>query len=136
VLVISLGVFASGLGVQGAAIAVLATSVVCTPIYLFQLRRCLGIGPLVFLRAIARPAIAASAMALLVHFGLPAIDAPSTAEAGLWLAVGSAAGFVSYVLLILLLWWLEGRPAGPEQMLLDRLPRRLVAGLGLSSTER
>jgi lipopolysaccharide exporter len=129
---------AAGLGVRGAAYAVLGTSLLSTPVYLYQMRRCLGVGPTVFMVAIARPLIAAALMAATLHVLLPAAEpGQSVGEALFWLAIGVGAGFLSYVFLALALWTLARRPAGPEQLLWSKLRDRWAARqLSAAASER
>lgn len=127
-LVVALAVFATGFGVLGAAVAVLCTSLLGTPVYLFQMRRCLGVAPTVFLRAVARPVVSAALMALTVHAVLPAyVPGLPVGIAAFWLGVGIAAGFLSYAVFASVLWSLAGRPAGPEQLVWSRLRDRWAA---------
>lgn len=122
VLVALLFVFSMRLGVVGAAYAALLTTVLCTPVYLYQIRHCLAIGPGVFLRAVARPLLAALLTAGALRLALPAHEpAMNVAVSALWLVGGSAAGVLLYTALTLGLWTLAGRPAGAERAVLDRL---------------
>ena len=125
ILVATLALLAPHFGLPGAAYAVLLTSVVATPIYLYQMKHCLGIGPPVFLRAIARPLVAALVMATLVRWVLPTF-VPSMPFSSLltWLGVGMALGAITYVVAASLLWLVTGRPVGTEQMILQRLQSR------------
>ena len=109
-------------GVQGSASAALLTSLLSTPVYLFQLKRCLGIGPGVFVRGVARPLAAALVMVLLVRWMLPTVDGPiPVLHAGLWLAAGILSSVVLYGAALLALWQLAGRPPGAEQLVMERL---------------
>ncbi len=121
ILVALLAVLSARFGVVGAAYAAVSTSLICTPIYLHQMRRCLGIGPVVFMRAIARPLTAALLMAAIVRSALP-FDGASAASgpAVAWLVGGVALGAASYAALMLVIWYAVGRPDGPERILLDR----------------
>lgn len=122
VLVLLLFLFSTHYGVVGAAYAALLTTVVCTPLYLYQIRHCLGIGPAVFMKAIARPLTAALLTAGLLRWALPDHEASmSVVVAAAWLIGGSAAGVLFYAALVLALWTLVGRPAGAERVVLDRL---------------
>lgn len=122
VLVALLFLFSTHFGVVGAAYAALLTTVLCTPIYLYQIRRCLGIGADVFLKAIARPLTAALLTAALVRAAMPEHEpAMGVIVAALWFIGGSAAGVLIYAGLELGLWRLAGRPAGAERAVLDRL---------------
>jgi O-antigen/teichoic acid export membrane protein len=125
----ALTLFSLRLGVVGAAYAVLATSTLATPLYLFELRRSLGIAFGSFLKSVIRPAIAASLMAVTVHWALPAQAPDQSFTATLmWLGIGISLGFASYVVYAVAIWYVAGRPAGAEQLVLDRLRQRFVAG--------
>jgi len=108
-------------GVAGAAYAVLITAVAGTPLFLHQVRRCLGVRAGVFAGAMIRPALASLLMAAFVHWLLPADGAAMpVAQAALWLLAGIATGMTSYAVLVLALWKAAGGPAGPERIMLDR----------------
>ena len=114
--------FWRGLGVEGAAYAALLTSVLCTPIYLYQMRHCLGLGPSLFLKAIARPMIAAGVLVVLVRAVLPAYDPAMGGVVVLgWLVAGIALAVASYLATVAAVWQLRGRPPGAEQVLLGRV---------------
>lgn len=111
------------LGVQGAAYASLTTSLICTPLYLWQMRRCLGVAPSLFVRAVRRPVLGAAALVLVAHFVLP----PHTPEmAGLqtiaWLLIGAVVSLMTYGLVVAASWRTAGRPsASAEQIAWDFL---------------
>ena len=112
---------APGFGMSGAALAALGASVFSTPIYLLQVRRSIGIPPAVFMRAAARPMMAALIMAGLVRWFLPDWSITmSVAVAAGWLVGGVMFGVVAYAAIVFLLWLAFGRPAGAEQLLLER----------------
>jgi O-antigen/teichoic acid export membrane protein len=118
---------APGFGVSGAAVAALGASVFSTPIYLLQVRRSIGITTTVFIRAAARPMMAALTMAGLVRWFLPDWSITmSVAVAAGWLVSGVMFGVVAYAAIVFLLWLAVGRPAGAEQLLLERA-RQLLA---------
>ena len=127
-LIAALALFSLRFGVVGAAYAVLATSVLATPLYLFELKRSLGIGIGSFLKSIIRPAAAALLMALTINWALPAqaTDLPFTTTLT-WLGIGLSLGFASYLAYAAAIWWLAGRPAGAEQLMLERVRQRLSA---------
>ena len=127
ILLTLLTLLAPHVGLPGAAYAVLLTSVLATPIYLYQMKHCLGIGPAVFITAIARPLVAALLMAALVRWVLPPYSA-SMAFGTLitWLGTGIALGAAAYVVLAAALWLAMGRPAGAERMVMQRLLRRFA----------
>jgi peptidoglycan biosynthesis protein MviN/MurJ (putative lipid II flippase) len=113
-------------GVTGAAAAALGASIVCTPLYLLQVRRALGISLRVFVRASLRPIVAAIAMAALVRLTLPAWDASvGVAVSAAWLVSGVALGVASYGVIVFLLWFVSGRPPGAEQMVFERARQML-----------
>jgi O-antigen/teichoic acid export membrane protein len=136
-LLVLLAAFAYRFGVVGAAYAALLTSILSTPIYLHQMKRCLGVRSGVFLRAIVRPLLAAALMAAAVRVALPAAS-PHTAFVTLvtWLAAGVALGVVSYVAVIAVSWLAAGRPAGAESVVYERVRARLVGWLGAKRLRR
>jgi len=82
------------------------------------LARILPLRPIDLLRRLWRPAAAAAAMAVVVRLVHPLL--PDVALLRLVAEIG--AGAVAYVGSLLALWWLAGKPAGPE--------RGLVAVIG------
>lgn len=133
VLGVMLLAFAIGTNAVGAAYAVLLTTIVCTPMYLYQVWKALAIPPSLFLRAVCRPLIATLTTAAVLRWALP-VHTPSLgilATLG-WLAVGVGGGIASYVAAIVLQWQLAGRPAGAERAVFERvsglLRRRSTAG--------
>jgi O-antigen/teichoic acid export membrane protein len=68
-------------------------------------------------RAIVRPLVAASVMALVVA----TLPIPSGFPLALTLVVKIVLGALTYVAAVLALWWLARRPKGPESYLLDKL---------------
>jgi len=121
VLLPMLAVFALRFGIEGVAYAALLSGVVCTPVYLWQVSRSVGIKPIVFLRAIARPTIASLAMVGIVVSVLPAYVATMSFATSLgWLFTGISVGAAAYLSIAWCLWALVGKPPGPERMLLDK----------------
>lgn len=114
-------------GIEGVALAALLGSTVATPVYLWQIRRSLDIGPMTFLRAIVRPVLATIAMILVILQLLPTFSPvmPLSQHVG-WLLTGVVVGALSYVAVGLLLWFAVGRPPGVERMLLGKLRSRLA----------
>jgi hypothetical protein len=111
-------------GVMGAAYAVLATSVLCTPLYLHQVKRMLNIGPMVFVRALVRPLLATGVMIAALGSVLPPGDGGGGLVAStMWLLVGAGLGLLVYALGLYGLWYLAGRRPGPERIVLERLQR-------------
>ncbi len=122
VLALLLTLFAPHFGVVGAAYCALVTTTLVTPVYLFQIRRALGVGPMVFARAIARPFISALVTVALLRWAMPAYDSGMHfVMVVAWLLGGMAAGVAVYGALVLGLWTLAGRPAGAERAVIDRL---------------
>jgi lipopolysaccharide exporter len=118
-------------GVIGAAYAVLLTSVLCTPIYLYQMRRCLGLAPMLFLKAIARPMLAAGVLVASVTWLLPDYDPAMGIVVTLaWLSAGVALAVATYAASIFGLWVALHRPPGPEQMAMDRVHALWVSRFG------
>jgi lipopolysaccharide exporter len=122
VLLALLFVFATHVGVVGAAYAALLTSLLCTPVYLYQVKRCLGISPGLFLRAVMRPLLACAATTALLRWALPYDEATtSTLLSVTWLFVGAASGLAIYSAVLWCLWSMAGRPDGAERAVIDRL---------------
>lgn len=126
VLIPMLGVFAVQFGVLGVAYAAVVSAVAGTPLYLYQVKTCIGIGPSVFMRAIARPIVASALMVGVIVWALPTFspDMPMPVLFG-WLLAGVGLGAVSYVAFAFGLWRLAGRPPGAERMILARIAERL-----------
>ncbi len=97
------------LGIVGAAVAMTATSGVMALLHLLAIRRVLGIGPSELLRPLLRPLAATAAMAGLL------LLLPQAAHPALDLLLRVPAGALAFVTVLLLLWILAGRPAGPER---------------------
>lgn len=127
VLVLASSLFVLGglLGLKGIAWGVLATAVAVAPLYLYMLNRILGIGAGLFLRATARPVLAALVMAAVVRASMPTYNvAAPIQQAIVWLVLGIAIGVLVYCAAIYLLWLLAGRPEGAEKLLIGRLLAR------------
>jgi O-antigen/teichoic acid export membrane protein len=122
VLIALLLALASHVGVVGAAYSALLTSLLCTPVYLYQVKRCLGIGPSLFLRAVMRPLLACIATTALLLWALPYDQAATGTLASMtWLLVGGACGLAIYSGALLGLWSMSGRPGGAERAVIDRV---------------
>lgn len=122
VLLPMLGFVGARFGIQGVAYAALTSALVCTPVYLWQIRRSVGIEAFVFLRAIARPAFSSAVMVGALMWALPHFAASMTFfELLTWLLAGVALGAATYVAASYALWAVAGRPLGTERMLLNRL---------------
>ena len=127
VLLVLLAVLSVSRGVEGAALAALGTSVLCTPLYLYEAKRSLGVPAGVFAAALLRPVLASAAMLALLLVVLPGQGHGLPLwRSALWLGAGIALGGVSYSLALLGCWLLAGKPQGPEQQLLDRLRARFL----------
>ena len=114
------------LGVPGAAYAALTASILCTPVYLWQVRRSVGVPVLEFFRAAIRPVVAGIAMASVVRLIMPAWTAEMASITAIaWLIGGVAIGIVAYVGAMLLLWVAAGRPDGAERVVIAQVRQRL-----------
>ena len=117
-----LAIFAPRYGAVGTAYAVLLTSVIGTPLYLYQVRKGLGVPLGVFTRAIARPLFAALGTALLVRWGMPVHEASmGFFVSAAWLIGGLVSGVLIYLAFIVVLWRLAGRPVGAETVVFERV---------------
>jgi lipopolysaccharide exporter len=126
-LLILFGLLIPGYGLLGAAIAALVASVLCTPAYLWQVQRSVGVPASVFWSAAARPFGAALVMAGLVRWCLPEWSPSMTYSLALsWTIAGVVLGFFAYGAAILLLWLAAGRPLGAESDVLKLLRNRLL----------
>ncbi len=129
-----LALFGAHYGVAGVAYSSLATSVMMTPLYLYHVKRRIGVASEVFLRAITRPAIASILMAWIVRMVLPAYElSMSTRHAASLLIGGAALGVAVYAVAIGLLWLQAGRPASAERLVLARI-RRATASVSVGSS--
>ena len=123
-------------GATGAAYAVLAASILSTPIYLFQVRHCIGVGIRAFIFAIIRPVAGSIVMIAVVRSILPEY-APtlSTLESAALFAGGIAAGIATYISFMAILWTLLGRPEGAEQLVLAKATELIKSRIRPSRTE-
>jgi lipopolysaccharide exporter len=118
-------------GVVAVAYGVLLTSVLATPVYLYQVKRCIGIAPGVFVRAIMRPLLAAALMAVAMRYVVPAYSPAMGMHWTIaWLVGGAAFGVCIYASAAMALWWAAGRPAGAERIVIDRVRAMLAARFG------
>jgi lipopolysaccharide exporter len=109
-------------GALGAAWAALFTTTSTMPLYLYQLRRRVGMPMRTFLRALVRPSVSSVLMVLVVRGMLPAYSpAMPTATAAFWLSGTVLSGAIAYAAFELLLWIAAGRPAGVERLILDQI---------------
>lgn len=107
-------------GVQVAAYAALATALISTPIYVYQLWRCLGISPLLFVRAIERPLIAGVAAIFILEWMLPTFDpAMDLPQMIVVLGLGLALGLAVMIMAMAVAWHFAGRPPGAERIIID-----------------
>ena len=121
VLLSLISVFALHFGIQGVALAALLGGIICTPAFLWQVHRSAGVGPMVFVRAVARPVVASLVMVVMIEWALPSFATTmTTAQMVGWLLTGIGVGAVSYVVIAAGLWMAAGRPQGVEQILLER----------------
>jgi len=125
VLLIAMACLVVPLGVAGAAVAVLVTSVVATPVYLVQLQRAVGFEPRLFFKAVVSPLVASLLMAGALEWELPTPTSGLAANTA-WLAAGLALAAAFYLSFLSLIWLLRGRPAGAERMLLELLRRHVA----------
>lgn len=114
--------FVTTYGVVGAAYAVLGTSVLMTPAFLYLMKRKIGVGAEVFARAIIRPALASILMALTVRWVLPTYERSMSMPHAVSLLVGGVAlGIAVYAVAAGLLWMAAGRPVSAERIVLERI---------------
>lgn len=117
-LAVSVNIFSSFWGVEGAAIGVFVSTVVLIPVYALQLNRPVGISIIEFCSLSWRPLFASTVMFVLLE------------QHDVWLAgfshlssliikVGS--GFFIYCAALGLLWLLAGRPQSVEVILIGKL---------------
>ena len=123
-LLTAMALSAKQLGVQGAALAALLSTLLSTPVYLYMMQRKLSISPKIFFRAIARPVVASALMTLVLVCILPVYDRSMSGVfvAG-WLFIGVGVGAIAYTLALVMLWILAKRPNGPERVVLDRVSK-------------
>ncbi|MGH8501142.1 MAG: lipopolysaccharide biosynthesis protein [Gammaproteobacteria bacterium] len=125
-LVVLLGILVPGYGTMGAACAALAASILSTPIYLLQVRGSVGVPASDFVRAAARPVLAAVLMVGVVRLVLPGWSAAMSTTVSLtWLIGGMLLGAMTYAAGIGVLWLASGRPEGAERVLIGQLQVRL-----------
>jgi len=126
-LLTAMALSAEQLGVLGAALAALLSSLLSTPIYLYVIWRKMSISPMVFFRAIARPVGASALMALVLYGVLPAYDrSMSEVTVAGWLLLGVGVGAIIYALALAALWVLAKMPNGPERQLFDRASKLVI----------
>lgn len=108
--------FGQSLGLVGAAYAALGTSVLCTPLYLWQMKRNLHVSPMLFFRAVRRPVLGVLVMSLIVRTVVPehSLAMPALVTVA-WLLGGGLMALTSYAATVYLTWTLAGRPDGAER---------------------
>ena len=127
-----LAMFVPGHGTTGAAFAVLGAAVIMTPLFLYLMKQRIGVGVMIFMRAIIRPGLASILMILIVRWVLPDYERTMAMEHAASLLIGGVAlGVAVYTGAVGLLWVIAGRPDGAERHALDRI--RTVASRLLSS---
>lgn len=108
-------------GALGAAYATLLTTVLATPMYIYQIRAKVGLGFLSFFAASFRPVVASALMIMVVRYILPTYNqSMTTLEASAWLIAGILLGAVTYIVMILIQWLVSGRPQAAETMVLHK----------------
>jgi lipopolysaccharide exporter len=121
-------------GAKGAAYAALCTTTATMPVYLFNLRRRVGLPIRAFMQAVTRPALAACVMVLAVRSSMPTyFPGMSGATASGWLIAGVAIGAFVYLSLIAIFWVLAGRPTGAERLVFDHVRARILTLRGMTA---
>lgn len=137
VLLIGMFLLTGPLGPLGAAYAVLIASVICTPIFVFQLGKYAFVKAGDFSRVVLRPLIASILMVAAVRLALPDyVPGMSASRAGLMLACGVALGGAAYAVGMFLLWALMGRPEGSEWQVFSRLKSRVPSWMPVPERSR
>ncbi len=131
-LLTSMALLLPRMGLVGAAWAFFIAAAVTLPVQLSILNWTMELRPIHWLRRVWRPVIGATAMYFVVTSVLALWpDVASVPEELLRLATVVAAGAASYVIAVLCLWLVAGRPRGPEALILERgraLMRSVTAG--------
>jgi O-antigen/teichoic acid export membrane protein len=112
-------------GVQGAVIAAVATALGLLPVNATLVARTLGVTARQLLAKVWRPLLAAAVMYGVTVLAQPLIEtATLTAPRALaLLAIFVPLGALAYLIAILVLWNLCGRPSGAETAILDQAVR-------------
>jgi lipopolysaccharide exporter len=109
-------------GVIGAAYAELGASIVSIAVSYALLLRVLKLPARAYVTVIWRPVFAAAVMGFSVDWAVREISARFTSLLPVFqLAVAIALGIAVYGLVLMLLWYLAGRPRGAESFLQERL---------------
>ncbi len=126
VLMIAGFILLASVGTMGVVYTVLTASVLTTPIYLYQVRYCIGVNAASFFGAALRPMLASLIMIFTVHAFLPEFsNTQSTLESVSWLAGGVVVGVTTYISVMLIMWLVLSRPDGAESMLIDKIHGRI-----------
>ena len=107
-------------GVQGAVVASIATAIGLLPLNATLVGRAIGVTARQLLASVWRPLLAVAVMYGVLVFVQPRLDT-ATLTAGralVQLALYVPVGAATYVVAVLSIWGLCGRPAGAENMLL------------------
>ncbi len=122
VMVTAVVTLAPQFGAMGVAYAMLLGEAIALPIGLVILKRVIGVGFTRYLRAIYRPVLGVlvmfAAVTLLVDVAAIEEGAQLT-ELLSRLAVFVLAGAATYFVVVFGLWWLAGKPSGPEKLALE-----------------
>jgi O-antigen/teichoic acid export membrane protein len=122
VLVVSSAVLAPAHGILGVAIAELCGAVVVLLASYPVVFRYLNISVMDYWASIWRPLIATAGMAVVVEAAEKMLGTShDIASALIRLSVGVGVGIATYVVLIVSLWWLCGRPNGAETIVLHKV---------------
>ena len=119
----TLGTVVGGLwnGQMGVAIGIAAASALLIPIVIFSLMRCFNLHVSDFVRALWRPVPAGLAMIATVQLLHPG----SLSMPMLRLVIDTAIGGLAFVLTLLSLWYVSGRPAGIESRVFETVLSKL-----------
>lgn len=105
-------------GVNGAVIALLATTAIALILSQFTLKKMLCISNKQIAQALVRPAIASVIMFLALYI----LNASALFSANIWhLIANVVSGVTIYLIVLFLVWRAVGKPSGIEQDILDRL---------------
>lgn len=111
---------AQGASVEFAVWSLVVASVTTLPVGLWLVTRAIDLSATRFLAVQCRPAVAAAGMAGAIWFvvdGLSSSDGALTAFRHL--VIGTITGGLTYVVLLVALWYTGGRPAGAETRILE-----------------
>ncbi|MDN5869994.1 MAG: lipopolysaccharide biosynthesis protein [Nitrococcus sp.] len=114
-------------GLVGACVGMLFSVVIMLPINFWAVRRILGVTTSMVVRAIWRPIVATTAMAVACHWIQSVVPAVTTGEHAFRLAITFCNGAAIYIGVIVLLWTKAGRPQGAESFIHSWLAQRSSA---------